>query len=39
MACYDFEYAMQMLCQSIDFAETLFPCVNGRMKSSNLVAK
>lgn len=22
MACYDFEYAMQMLCQSIDFAET-----------------
>jgi hypothetical protein len=22
MASYDFEYAMQMLCQSIDFAET-----------------
>jgi hypothetical protein len=22
MGCYDFEYAMRMLCQSIDFAET-----------------
>jgi hypothetical protein len=22
MACYDFEYGMQMLCQSIDFSET-----------------
>ena len=32
MACYDFDYAILLLRQAIDFAEmntTLFPCASG----------